>query len=196
MGIQLATLKPVEEEAFAQDILGFATDRYKATMTKGWKVMVQHVSDPLRWGDLYDVARYSGIDPVAWSKSDAWSMSWDEPVPRGWVHATSPTRRRQLARRMELENFDPAVAVEAINYDLLIFVNDPCASCLAKHFQMEDYLLYLLTHECLHFVEDWSGKQLVLDDVPPFQDQQVASTLSAYVESIGGWDTFKARYTD
>jgi hypothetical protein len=85
------------------------------------------------------------------------------------------------------------MTAKAINYDLLILVNDSYASYLASRFHLEGYLLYLLTHECLHFVEDWSGKQLVLDDVPPWQDQQVVLTLCAYVESVG-WDAFKRRY--
>ena len=194
MGIQVVTLERVKEQAFAQDILAFATDRYKATVTKGWKVMVQHVSDPARWIDLYDAARYTGQDPETWLNCDAWSMAWDEPVAGGCVHATSRTRRKQLARRMELENFDPVMTEKAINYDLLILVNDSYASYLASRFQLEDYLLYLLTHECMHFVEDWSKKHLVLDDVPPSQDQQVVTTLSAYVESVGGWDIFKRLY--
>ena len=175
-------------------MLAFATDMYNAATTKGWKVMVHHVSDPTRWIDLYDAARYSGQDPVTWLNCDAWSMAWDEPVAGGWVHATSRTRRKQLARRMELENFDPGMTAKAINYDLLILVNDSYASYLASRFQLEGYLLYLLAHECLHFVEDWSGKYLVVDDVPPSQDQQVVTTLSAYVESVGGWDIFKRLY--
>jgi len=43
-------------------------------------------------------------------------------------------------------------------------------------------------------VQDWSGRHLVVDDVPPWQDQQVVSVLSAYVENVGGWKTFKRRY--
>jgi len=123
-------------------------------------------------------------------------MAWDEPVAGGWVHTTSPRRRKNLARRMELENFDSAITAKAINYDLLVFVNDSYASYLARRFQLEGYLLYLLTHECLHFVADWSGKNLVVDDVPPWQDQQVVTTLSAYVQNVGGWNTFKERYMD
>jgi len=194
MGIQVVTLERVKEQAFARDMLAFATDMYNAATTKGWKVMVHHVSDPTRWIDLYDAARYSGQDPVTWLNCDAWSMAWDEPVAGGWVHATSRTRRKQLAKRMELENFDPGMTAKAINYDLLILVNDSYASYLASRFQLEGYLLYLLAHECLHFVEDWSGKYLVVDDVPPSQDQQVVTTLSAYVESVGGWDIFKRLY--
>ena len=194
MGIQVVTLERVKEQAFARDMLAFATDMYNAATTKGWKVIVHHVSDPTRWIDLYDAARYSGQDPVTWLNCDAWSMAWDEPVAGGWVHATSRTRRKQLAKRMELENFDPGMTAKAINYDLLILVNDSYASYLASRFQLEGYLLYLLAHECLHFVEDWSGKYLVVDDVPPSQDQQVVTTLSAYVESVGGWDIFKRLY--
>jgi hypothetical protein len=69
-------------------------------------------------------------------------MAWDEPVGTGWVHTTDVRRRRMLARRMELENFDRAIAAKAINYDLLIFVNDCYASYLARRFQLERYLLY------------------------------------------------------
>jgi hypothetical protein len=196
LGIQLAAFERLKEQAFAQDILAFATGKYNAATTKGWKVMVQHVSDPVRWIDLFDAARYSGQDPETWPNCDAWSMAWDEPVAGGWVHTTSPTRRKELARRMELENFDPAMTAKAINYDLLVFVNDTYASYLARRFQLEGYFLYLLTHECLHFVEDWSSKHLVVDDVPPWQDQQVVTTLSAYVEKVGGWNTFKQRYMD
>jgi len=194
LGIQLVTLERVKEQTFARDILAFATDRYKAAATKGWKVMVHHVSDPVRWIDLYDVARYSGQDPETWPNCDAWSMAWDEFVAGGWVHSTSPRRRRMLARRMELENSDPAMTAKAINYDLLVFVNDSYASYLATRFQLGGYLLCLLTHECLHFVEDWSGKHLLVDDVPPWQDQQVVSILSAYIKNVGGWNTFKQRY--
>lgn len=196
MGIQLVTLKPVKEQTFAQDVLAFATVRFKATVTKGWKVMVQHVSDPVRWVDLYDVARYTGQDPAGWPSCDAWSMAWDEPVEGGWVHATSPERRKQLARRMEMEGFDLVMTAKAVNYDLLIFLNDSYATYLAKVLQLEGYFLYLITHECLHFLEDWSGRHLVVDDVPPWQDQQVVTTLSSYVESVGGWDAFKQRYMD
>jgi hypothetical protein len=190
-------LERVKEQAFAQDILAFATDRYKVSMTKGWTVMVQHIPDPARWVDLYDAARYTTRqDPAAWLTCDAWSMAWDEPVGAGWVHTTDVRRRRMLARKMELENFDSAIAAKAINYDLLIFVNDCYASYLARRYQMEEYLLYLLAHESLHWTEDWSGKQLVLDDVPPWRDRQVVATLSAYVESVGGWHTFKQRYVE
>jgi hypothetical protein len=195
MGIQLATFERIKEQAFAQDILAFATDRYNATTTKGWNVMVHHVSDPARWIDLFDTARYSGRDPETWPNCDAWSMAWDEPVAGGWVHTTSPRRRKNLARRIELENFDPAIAANAINFDLLVFVHDSYANYLARRFQLETYAFYLLTHECLHSVEDWSGKHLVVDDVPPWEDQQVVTTLQAYVETVGGLDAFKQLYT-
>jgi hypothetical protein len=195
LGIQLVTLERVKEQAFAQDILAFAADRYNAATTKGWKVMVHHISDPLQWVDLFDAARYTGQDPESWANCDAWSMSWDEPITGGWIHTTSPKRRRMLARRMELENFDPAIAAEAIKHDLVIFLNDSYANYLARCYQLETYAFYLLAHECLHFTEDWSGKHLVVDDVPPGQDQQVVTTLQAYVEHVGGWNTFKQLYT-
>jgi hypothetical protein len=193
LGIQLATIERVKEQAFARDILAFATRKYKSA-TRGWRVMVQHISDPARWIDLYDAARYTGQDPATWLASDAWGMAWDEPVAGGWVHTTSIRRRRMLARRMELEHFDSAISAEAIKCDLLVFVNDSYANYLANHFHLESYAFYLLTHECLHYVSDWSGKTLVVDNVPPSQDQQVVTTLSAYVESIGGWKIFKQRY--
>ena len=194
MGTQLVTFERVKEQAFAQDILAFASDKYKAATTRGWRVMIQHIADPARWIDLYDAARYSGQDPETWANCDAWSIAWDEPVGGGWVHTTDPRKRRMLARRMELENFDPAITAKAINFDLLVFVNDSYANYLARRFQLETYAFYLLTHECLHFVEDWSGRHLVVDDVAPWQDQQVVSVLSAYVENVGGWKTFKRRY--
>jgi hypothetical protein len=56
----LATLKSVKEQAFAQDILAFATDKYKAATTRGWRVMVQHITDPVRWIDLYFELHISG----------------------------------------------------------------------------------------------------------------------------------------
>jgi hypothetical protein len=74
---QLVKLERVKEQAFAQDILAFASEKYKAATTKGWTVMVQHISDPVRWIDLYDAARYTGQDPATWLASDAWSMAWD-----------------------------------------------------------------------------------------------------------------------
>ena len=128
--------------------------------------------------------------------SDKGILAWDEPVAGAWIHTTSPRRRRMLARRMELENFDPAIAAEAIKHDLVIFVNDSYADYLARCYQLETYSFYLLAHECLHFTEDWSGKHLVVDDVPPWEDQQVVTTLQAYVEHVGGWNTFKQRYMD
>jgi hypothetical protein len=195
LGIQLVRLERVKEQAFAQDILAFATEKYKSA-TRGWRVMVQHISDPGRWIDLYDAAKYTGQDPATWLASDAWSMAWDEPVGTGWVHTTNTRRRRMLARKMEMEDFDPAITAEAVNCDLLIFVNDSYANYLARRFRLESYAFYLLTHECLHFVADWCGKTLVVDNVPPWQDRHVLATLSGYVESLGGLNTFKQRYVD
>jgi hypothetical protein len=39
-------------------------------------------------------------------------MAWDEPVAGGWVHTTDRRRRRTLARKMELENFDPTISAD------------------------------------------------------------------------------------
>jgi hypothetical protein len=111
---QLLTLKPDKEQAFAEDILAFASRKFNASMTKGWTTMVQHVANTARWKDLYKVTRYTGQDPFTWPNCHAWSTAWDEPAAGGWVHATSLARRRQLATRIELTDFDPMITVEKV----------------------------------------------------------------------------------
>jgi hypothetical protein len=194
MGIQLLILKPNKEQLFAQDILEFAIAKYKATAMSGWNVLVEHV-DPARWIDLFFVSRHAGQHPHSWTECDAWSTAWDEPVAAGWVHATTRARRQQLATKTELTQFDSALAARAIDYDLLIFLNDEYATHLGNRLGITDYLLYLIVHECLHYCEDWTGKHLVEDCVPPSQDREVVATLSEFVQSIGGWDVLKRRYT-
>lgn len=194
MGMQVLTLRPAKEQTFAEEILSFATEKYKATMMQGWRCLVEHVSDPTRWMDLYDVARYTGQDALGWHECDAWSTAWDEPVGRGWVHVVNPTRRKQLAERMELEAYDPALAAKAIKYDLLILLNDPYAIHLGKYYANERYILYLISHEIHHYIQDWTGRQVVCDHVAPSNDTAVVETLEGFIQAVGGWDAFKQQY--
>jgi hypothetical protein len=96
---------------------------------------------------------------------------------------------------MELTYFDAALAARAVEYDVVIFVNDSYATYNAHLFQREDYLLYLVTHELEHFCDDWTCKQLVRDDVPPSQDAVVLATLNEFAQTLGGFEALKQRYT-
>jgi hypothetical protein len=93
---------------------------------------------------------------------------------------------------MELDDFNPKISAEAIEYDLVIFINDAYAVQPANGMC---YLHYLIAHECLHHVGDWIGKELAADNMAPWQDKIVAATLDSFIEKIGGLDEFKRRYT-
>jgi len=171
-----------KERDFAQDFLAFASQRHGANAIKDWTVTVQHIPDTARWVALYRVARHSGQDPYNWETCDAWSFAWDVVVVGAWVHVRNPTMRRQLADRMELASFDPSVAAKAVQYDLVIFVNDPLTS-LPIHDLGLGYIKYLIAHEVLHWISDWTSKQLVRDGVRPEKDRVVVSTLDAFLHS-------------
>jgi len=181
--IQRLALSFAKEKDFAQDFLAFASKRHGASVTQGWKVLVQHVSDMTRWNSLYNVARYAGQDPFTWGTCDCWSFAWDEPIAGTWVHVKNTDRRRQLAERTELLYFDPSIATKALQHDLLIFVNDSLTS-LSVHDLGLGYIFYLIAHECLHWVSDWTSKELVRDGVPPKKDRIVVSTLDTFLRSL------------
>ena len=198
---QLLRLRPTREHAFINEFLAFASTKYASATTMGWTAIVHHVTDPTRWVELYHVARYSGQEASTWAETDAWSTAWDEPdVLAGFVHARSRKRRKQLARKIELLHFDPALARKAVNHDLLVFINDVYATIIAESLaahplmNMETFSAYILAHEAMHYIEDWTRKKLVCDGVPPWLDMEVISTLNDFAESIGGWDAFKQRY--
>ena len=200
MAIQIQNLNPAREQVFVYDFLRFASDKYESPATKGWTAIVHHVTDPASWVDLFRVARYSGQDASTWVETDAWSIAWDEPVRGGgFVHARSRRRRRQLARKIELLQYDPALARRAVNYDLVVCINDVYAAIatdsLASHplANLEIFSAYVLAHEAMHYIEDWTRKHLVADNVPPWLDSEVTQTLQEFNESIG-WDVFKERY--
>ena len=182
------------------DFLGFATEKFGATIIKGWSVTVEHIEDPCRWIDLFDVARHTEMDPGEWPTNDAWSFAWDAPSERGFFHVTDHSERQRLSKRKELEDFDPKISAKAIEYDLVIFINDAYAIQsnsidFLRYLMPTDFLHYLIAHECLHHVGDWIGRELVKDNVPPSQDQIVIATLNSFIEKIGGLDEFKRRYT-
>ena len=76
----------------------------------------------------------------------------------------------------------------------MIFINDSYEKHLASYLQHPTYSLYLLTHEILHFVEDWTGKPLVRDGVPPNEDREVMKTLNDFIAQTGGWEKFRRKY--
>lgn len=193
MEMQLLVLGHDKEREFAQDILAFAAKKYHATVMNGWTVTIEHI-DASRWIDLFAVAKYSGQDPCTWITVDAWSTAWDEPVAAGWLHAATPERRRQLAAKIELMEFDPRLAANAVKHDLLICLNDSYATYLAKLLAIPHYMLYLVVHELLHYCQDWTGKHLVQDDALPCQDKEVITTLNDFVQTKGGWASFKRLY--
>ena len=194
MGIRLLEFKLGKERVFEQDVLNFASVKYGSEVTKSWTVTVMHVKDPADWIDLFDVARYSHMDPATWPDSDAYSITWDIPTLTGVVHLRNPRTRRQLANRMPLTKFGTKITKKAAHCDLATFLNDSLLNWLGNLYQRADYSLYVLTHEALHSVEDWTGKHLVVDGVPPSEDTQVAATLEAYIKHSGGWDACKKRY--
>jgi hypothetical protein len=193
MGILLVQFQCGKEQEFERDILSFASDRYGSKMTKNWTCMTVHISDAADWVDLFSVAQYSHLDPASWCDSDAFSTAWDEPTPTGWKHPDRP-RRLELASRIGLSRFNPEIAKRAPLFDLVTFINDPLQTWIANLHKMPTYSLYALCHEALHFVEDWSHKQLVIDAVPPWEDTHTLATLDAFIEKLGGWAELKRRY--
>jgi hypothetical protein len=156
---------------------------------------VVHIADPERWIDLLDVSRHSFMEasPGEWPGCDAWSFSWDVPTPGGWIHADI-SKRLEIARRMELVNFDARIASEALRYDVVTFLQDPVLALAAIQTRITDYSVHVLVHEALHFCSDWGRRPIVIDFVQPYQDREVVATLTAFVHHIGGWSTFKQRY--
>lgn len=191
MGISSVTVLRSKERAFASDFLEFATEKFGATTIRGWTVMIEHIEDPGRWMDLlFDVARNAGSSPQLWHSSDGWMFAWDMKKEGVFSHLTDHTERQRLSKQTGFEDFDPKIAAKAINYDLLIFLNDALASINRQGY----YLPYVIAHECLHAIEDWiSGQELVIDYVHPWQDQKVIAALNEFINKIG-MDEFKRRY--
>ena len=193
MEIKLAEFATGKEQAFEQDVLHFASALYGSPTTRSWTVMLVHIQDPAKWIDLYDIAQYSHMNPETWCDSDAYSTSWDEPTPAGFRHP-DPPRRLELAKMIGLNRFDPQIAASAPLYDVVTFIFDPLQNWLTNLLKMPTYPAYALVHESLHFVEDWSHKQLVKDGVHPWEDTEVIATLDAYIKHVGGWNAFRRQY--
>ena len=193
MGIKLAEFAPGKEQAFEENVLHFASDLYGSPATKNWTCMIIHIQDPAKWCDLFDIARFSHLSPEPWCDSDAYSSGWDEPTLAGWRHADR-SRRRVLAKMIGLTRFDSEIGKRAPLYDMITFLNDPLQNWIANLHKMPTYNLYCLVHESLHFCEDWTHKNLVIDGVPPWEDKYTIATLNAYIEHCGGWAAFKEQY--
>ena len=192
MAIQL-TLKPAREQAFARDVLLFASHKYKSPKTEHWTVLVQHVQTTTSWSALWNVSKYTGQNPFTWDTCDAWSITWDKPTTSGFIHITSTRLRKKLAVRMEMVDFDPALALRAVRYDMLITVNDTLATYNGNRIGMADYILYLITQQCMYCIQDWTNQQLVLANVDPQEDREVMATLDEFIRAAG-WQEFKRRY--
>lgn len=194
MGIrEILILRPDKEQAFAHDILEFASRKYNSDATTNWNIMAVHIKDSGAWRNLFNVAKYSGQDQFSWENCDVWSTAWDEATTKGFVHVSNVQRRKELAERIEMVDFDSVIAAKAVNYDVLIFFNDPLVWYNAIGLQMPDYLLYLITHQAMYYIEDWTNSKLVLNNVQPVDDRKVFATLRDFVRSIGA-DQFKRRY--
>lgn len=194
MGIKLVQFKPGKERVFEQDVLHFASEKYGSDVTKAWAVTVIHVLDPADWIDLFDIARYSHLDAAAWPDSDAYSITWDTPTPTGFTHLNSSKARRQLVKKIELTDFGAKMVSRIVRFDLATFLNDPLLNWLGNVYQRSDYPLYILTHEAMHSVDDWTHRRLVVDSVPPSRDKEVAATLEEFIDTVGGWPEIKQRY--
>ena len=194
LALELIQLRTDKEQAFARDFLSFASRKFNATAVMDWSVLVEHIAD-VRWIDLFDVARFTGQTASIWPTCDCWAMAWDTPIDDTWVHLKDPASRRLLAAAIGLCAFDPALATRAVRHDMMICVNDSYANFLAHVFDRADYSVYLISHELLHFVDDWTGKQRVQDTVPPTGDIVVEATLKEFVQKIGGIVALKQRYT-
>ena len=92
LGIELVSLTQSREEAFAQEMLHFASQKYDSTETKRWNVMVERILDPGDWIDLYDVAQFTGQDACEWVTCDAWSSAWDQPTPKASCIRPAPLK--------------------------------------------------------------------------------------------------------
>jgi len=156
---------------------------------------VVHVTDPGRWVDLFQVSRHTSMEASAtgWLGCDAWSFAWDVLTPRGWIHADID-QRPEIARMMELVNFDAELASVALHYDLVTFIQDPVLASAALETRLSDYNVHVLVHEALHFCSDWGHRPIVIDFVHPYLDREVVATLTAFVHHLGGWSAFKQRY--
>lgn len=194
MTIELVRFRPDKEQAFERDFLIFASERYASKQTQGWTVGVDHVFDSGDWMDLYDLAQYSHLDPTGWSTSDAYSINWDVLTPKGWQHLDLSSRRQLLSRMQPMSGFGARAAEWAAQFDLATLLHVPLLNCLRAQYRMPTYTAYVLCHEVMHVIEDWTGKPLVTDGVPPDQDHEVSIAFTAFVEKSGGWTQLKQQY--
>ena len=191
---KIATFRDGKEAEFERDFLHYASAKYRCTPTQSWTVTVLPLP-PERWMDLWDVSRHSFMESGAetWHECDAWSTAWDVPAGTGWRHIRDKNERLQLATRMELTSFDQRIAARAADYDLVTFTNHDLLNCLAA-LHPPWYIGYVLGHEAIHEIQDWSGKTLIVDHVSPGQDSQVIKTLRQFIASVGGWSSIEDRY--
>jgi len=195
LGFEMVSFQPGKETEFEEDVLHFASRRYASETTRNWKCTVVHITDPGRWIDLFEVSRHTSMEALAgeWPSCDAWSFAWDVLTTEGWIHADI-RERPQIAREMELINFDAEIAFETLRYDVVTFLQDPVLALAAIKTKLADYNLHVLVHEALHFASDWGHRPIVIDFVHPYQDREVVATLTAFVHHLGGWSAFKQRY--
>ena len=95
---------------------------------------------------------------------------------------------------MQLDHFAVKAAAWATQADLATLLHAPLLALGAAIHHMPTYPLYVLCHEVHHSLEDWTGKHLVEDGVPPEQDREVMASLSSFVQQSGGWPAIQARY--
>ena len=192
--MELVRFRPNKEQEFERHFLRFASDRYNCRVPKAWSVAVSHVQDSGDWADLFDIARYSHIFPDDWTTSDAYSITWDVPTLNGFKHLKTPSARRQLLKRMLLNSFAAQSAHWATKADLATLLHVPLMNCIGAQYQMPTYPIYVLCHEVEHVLEDWTGKALVKDGVPPEEDAEVIAAMNAFVDKAGGWTAIKRLY--
>ena len=184
---------PGKEQQFEADVLHFASDLYHSPRTAHWTCLIEHIQDPARWVDLFDIAQFAHMSPETWCDTDAFTTSWDEPTPDGFKHPGRP-RRLKLAKLIGLNRFDPQIAVRAPKYDVLTFIFDPLQNWLANLLGIPTYSVYVICHEVAHLIEDWTQQALVKDGVHPWEDTGVVATLDAYIKHVGGWGAFRRLY--
>jgi len=103
---RITRLPPAKEAAFAHDFLEFANQKFGATATKGWRVMIEHIDDAARWMGLSDVAqKVTEHDPWTWNGNNGWSFAWDmkDRVKKEFHHLTDPAQRKQYEAYRDLK---------------------------------------------------------------------------------------------
>ena len=183
----------MKEAAFATDILRFAAQRYGVAGLDNATAMTTHIVDPTRWIDLYDVARRTGIGPD-WINADGWGFAWEERVGDRWTRVANQVKRREIAEKAGFVDFDRALADTAIQYDVVVFINDAQAEYLSKLHHKRNYLLYVITHECLHIVMDRLKRAIHIDAPTMWMDPVTIQILGEFVEHVGGESVLRQKY--